>query len=320
MDQTTSSELQQYTGSLIARANNWADLSDADLRREGTRAANERDAERLWSLTEAFLVLHNKSGSRVSPHTLSMYKTGVRQLLEAWSGQNLLRPARDAALQFVRHLEQRGLSSGSISARLSAARVLYRALRWAGVTDASPFADVKAPADPTPPEEKRRAYPEAHVHRLLESAGTVDRTLVLLAAHGGLRIAEALSLSWRDVNLTAGTLKVRQGKGRRDRTVHLSDALRGTLTALQAESDPDGPVLPYRTATRARQRLKRVCEQAGVPYLGVHSLRHSCGTRLYRITNDLRVAARHLGHSSTTTTAIYAKMDTRAYADAIRKL
>src|SRR5690625_4221094 len=195
-----TAELQQYSGSLIARANAWANLSDSDLRRQATQAANERDAERLWSLTEAYLTLHNKSGSRVSPHTLSMYKTGVRQLLEAWSGQNLLRPARDAALQFVRHLEQRGLSSGSISARLSAARVLYRALRWAGVTDASPFADVKAPADPTPPEEKRRAYPEAHVHRMLESAGTVDRALVLLAAHGGLRVAEALSLTWRDVN------------------------------------------------------------------------------------------------------------------------
>jgi len=315
-----SNALQKYTGTLTARANNWANMSDETLKREATKAARDRDLTALWSLTEAFLVLHNKSGSHISKHTLSMYKTGVRQLLDAWSGQNLLRPARDAALQFVRHLEQRNLSSGSISARLSAARVLYRALRWAGATEASPFADVKAPADPTPPEEKRRAYPEAHVDRMLEVAGTVDRALVLLAAHGGLRVAEALSLTWRDVNLTAGTLKVRQGKGRRDRTVHLSDALRGTLTTLQAESDPEGPVLPYRTATRARQRLKRVCEQAGVPYLGLHSLRHYCGTRLYRITSDLRVAARHLGHSSTTTTAIYAKMDTRAYADAIRKL
>lgn len=314
------SEIQKYTGTLLARANAWANLSNSDLRRQATQAANERDAARLWSLTEAYLTLHSKSGSRISRHTLSMYKTGVKQLLEAWTSENLIRPGRDAPLQFLRSLEQRGLSSGSISARLSAARTLYAALRWAGATDVEPFADVKAPHDPTPPEEKRRAYPEAHVHRMLESAGTVDRALVLLAAHGGLRVAEALSLSWRDVSLSAGTLKVRQGKGRRDRTVHLSDALRGTLTTLQAESDPEGPVLPYRTATRARQRLKRVCAAAGVPYLGVHSLRHYCGTRLYRITSDLRVAARHLGHSSTTTTAIYAKMDTRAYADAIRKL
>src|SRR5690625_3066904 len=133
-----------------------------------------------------------------------------------------------------------------------------------------------------------------------------------------MRVDEAQSQTVRDVNQTAGTLKVRQGKGRRDRTVHLSDALRGTLTTLQAESDPEGPGLPYRTATRARQRLKRVCEQAGVPYLGLHSLRHYCGTRLYRITSDLRVAARHLGHSSTTTAAIYATMDTRDYAEVSR--
>lgn len=39
------------------------------------------------------------------------------------------------------------------------------------------------------------------------------RALLLLCAHGGLRISEALALEWVDVNLAARELVVRHGKG-----------------------------------------------------------------------------------------------------------
>lgn len=44
---------------------------------------------------------------------------------------------------------------------------------------------------------------------------------------------------------------------------------------------------------------------------GVHSLRHSSGTRLYRETRDLMLVRDHLGHSSVSTSERYAKSDER---------
>lgn len=309
-------ELQPYTGTRTARALNWAALTDEELKRAAARAASERDAESLWRLAEAYLTL--RSGRTPSPYTLRNYEHGVRQLLEHWQGENLLRPSRHAADTYTLALREEGLAPGTIALRLAAARLLYKALRWAGATTAAPLTDVRAPHDPTPAEEKRAAYPLEHVNRMLEKADTQDRALILLGAHGGLRVSEMLALDWADVQ--PGSLTVRSGKGGKRRTIRLSAALEDALTAWRAESNGEGRVLPYRTPERARQRLERVCALAGVPYLGMHSLRHSCGTRLASITSDLRVTARHLGHASTNTSAIYAKMNAAAYSDAIGQL
>lgn len=311
-------EIQPYAGSRAARALNWANLSDEELRRAATLAANQRDTLKLWALTEAHITL---SASRpVSPYTLRNYRQNITRLIKAWQGENLLRPSRHAAASLTLELRERGLAPGTIQLQLAAGRALYKALRWAGATDAAPFADVKSPHDPTPPEEKRAAYSEADITAMLEEADAQDRALILLGAHGGLRVSEALALEWSAVNLQAGSLKVTAGKGGKARTIALSGALRAALAAWKAESGGEGCVLPYRTATRARQRLQVVCRAAGVTYLGAHSLRHTCGTRLAAIAGDLRVAARHLGHSSTTTTQTYAKMNQAAYSEAIAQL
>jgi integrase/recombinase XerC len=42
---------------------------------------------------------------------------------------------------------------------------------------------------------------------------------------------------------------------------------------------------------------------------GVHALRRTAGTRLYRATRDLHVVADVLGHASIATSAVYAKLD-----------
>ena len=60
-------------------------------------------------------------------------------------------------------------------------------------------------------------------------------------------------------------------------------------------------------ADQVRYRLEQLCAKSGVTYLGVHALRHSCGTRIVRESGDLDRAARHLGHASIETTRVYAK-------------
>ena len=87
----------------------------------------------LWALTEAHLTLHGSAGSRVSGHTLSAYRHAVESLLSDWSGENLVRPSRNAGVLWVRELEG-CYKSATIRVYLSGAKALYAALRWSGAS------------------------------------------------------------------------------------------------------------------------------------------------------------------------------------------
>ncbi len=149
-------------------------------------------------------------------------------------------------------------------------------------------------------------YDDDEFAALLDAADNpFDRVLVLLGAHAGLRAGECVALRWADVNLAGRDLAIRQGKGGKARTVAMSTSLKQALQTLPR--NPDGYVLPYRAPQSAWRHITAVCEVAGVAPKGMHSLRHSAGTRLFAETHDLEETARHLGHVKLETTRIYAK-------------
>ncbi len=333
---TDSRALQRFDGDNVSRAESWAALPTDALKRRAAAAANARDPEELWALTEAYLFLHGSKGAKASQHTLRTYRRGVLDLLTAWAGENLLRPSRDAGVLYLRRLEaglqpdgtpaKRPPSPATLQVKLAAARTLYRALRWSGATEARPFEDVRAAKDPTPAWEKRRPYTDEEVEKLLELAEPAERVVVLLGAHGGLRIGEMAELEWRDIDMGKRTLRVRSGKGGKAATVSLTGRLRDALVQLRAEPYEEhrqrdaALVLPW-AADHARKRFRQLCERAGVDYqgAGVHGLRHAAGTRYYQQTNDLGRVAAHLRHADIQTTRIYAKIGTKAIQDDIEE-
>ena len=66
---------------------------------------------------------------------------------------------------------------------------------------------------------------------------------------------------------------------------------------------------------------KAALKRAGLPtHWGVHATRHSYAVEVYRRTRDLRLTQRLLGHSSVTTTQVYADVlaeDVKAGVEAI---
>lgn len=297
-------------GDLLARAANWASMAPDELRRNAVTAANQRDEQQLWDLTEAFLAVRGAKGTRVSGYTLRNYRKGVFDLVEAWPHVNLLRPGRDDALLWVRSLEQH-MKPGTVRNRVASARSLYKALRWARATDADPFVDVKAPRDPVSRWEKRGHYTMEHIAALLRLGDATDRAIVLLGAHAALRISEVVSLRWRDVDLDTGVATV-TGKGGKTASVLLNSQVVDALRDLPAGA-PDAKVIPWQV-DYTRERFQRLCRKAGVPYKGraFHGLRHAAGTRLYEVTGgDLGMVAEHLRHSDIETTRTYAKRQTK---------
>ncbi len=232
--------------SLLQRTRDLATMTEEELRRFASEAARDRDDAALWALTEARLTLHGSSGARVSGHTLSAYRHAIGALLVEWSGENLLRPGRNAGVLWVRELEGRtpvkgrnsAFTSATVRVYLSAAKALYAALRWSGATDAAPFADVKVAVDKTSAWEKRDAYTQTEVHWLERVSEGATLLIVLLGAQAGLRVSEMTALQWDDVNLSEGVMRVVAGKGGKTARVYLTKTLTEALEAVRLSSAP----------------------------------------------------------------------------------
>jgi integrase/recombinase XerC len=315
--------LARYEAEPLDRAR--AFLEPEERRRAAVTAARDRDLDTLWALTEAHQTLHGAAGSR---HTLRVYRNGLRLwlLFTGRTAVSLLRPRPDEGSLFVRELEAgtlhlrrvskrtvqvagtaapgSPLSASSVNAYLAGARALYRALRWAGATEADPFLDVRPRADKVARWDKRQPYPQAAIDALLLVGDARHRVTVLLGAHAGLRASEMVRLRPGDVDLGAGRLRI-VGKGNKARSVNLSASLRRELAELMAAQP--GAWVVGGTPEAARLRLREACRLAGVPFLSLHALRHSAGTRLVKSGRSLQDVARHLGHASVATAEIYAK-------------
>ncbi len=309
--------LVPYLGSGDAGAEAWTTMGRGERRRLAMAAAQSRDEATLWSLTEAWLRTFGRAGATVADDTVRSYRTALARLLTAWAQQDLLRPAPEAGALWVRGMERAGLKPATVTARVAAGRTLYAALRWCGATAADPFADVHVAADKTPPWDKRAPYDDDELAALLVAAtDPLDRALLLLGAHAGLRAQECVDLRWADIDLARRRLTVRRGKGGKARTVAVSASLAEALTALPRASRAEH-ILPYRTTITAWRRLRALCAAADVSPKGVHALRHSAGTRLYAETSDLESTARHLGHSTLETARVYAKWSDRRLRDTV---
>ncbi len=333
--------LELSTATRLQRVSRLQSLSEEALRRHAVKAAGERDEDALWELMEAHLTLRGARGVTTSRHTLRAYRRGLKELLALWQGENLLRPSRDAGPLYVQRLlagdrdevvagddpSRRGrrvkrgpLAPATVGLRVAAARALYDALAWAGATESDPFRHVRLgrSAPDLGDTATARVYTEYEMNELLAAAKDAhERVMLLLGAHGGLRVSEMVRLRWDDIDLRSATLLVREGKGGKAAEVVLSPRLAAELAryARQVQADPATrhreEVLELRSQYGVYNRLRRLCLRAGITFKGVHALRHAAGTRLYRQSGDLGLVQDHLRHATLDMARRYARSDRR---------
>jgi len=321
-------------------------LDKEALRAYARAVAAARDEQALWELVEAHLTLPGVRGEPPSAHTLRAYRRGLKELLALWPEADLLRPSPGAGQEYARRLlegdreqlvadEQRGrrgrrvkrgpLSPATVALRVAAGRALYDALYWAGATTVDPFRDVgkREIAAGAEPALAARAYTDMELNELLAAARDAhERVLVLLGGHAGLRVGEMVRLRWQDVDLRAGTLRVRRPGARTDGDVAeeadevaLSPRLAAELAAYarEVEADPVArhrpEVLELRSQYGVYNRLRALCRRADVEFKGVRALRHAAGARLYRQTHDLALVQEHLRHRASDMARRYARVD-----------
>lgn len=195
-----------------------------------------------------------------------------------------------------------------------------------GLLAKNPAAAVKRPG--VARKEARHVNADDVTKLLLCAEGLRYRNVLVLVAGTGIRRGEALALHWSDVDLDAGVLVVRGTLGRvggklvvsepktdrSRRSVPLAAPLVAMLrthrVAQQTEREAAGNqwtderlvfATEFGTAVDPRNVLRTIeiaAKKAGVPKVGVHTLRHSAAVAWLELGVHIKALADLLGHSS----------------------
>ncbi len=148
-----------------------------------------------------------------------------------------------------------------------------------------------------------------------DRAGMRDRAIAETLYSSGLRISELVALNWADLDLEMGMLRVRHGKGNKERIVPIGEPAIAALNTwrrnMPVERGASGPIFTNlrggRITTRAIELIvSRMLARSGVANrITPHGLRHSFATHLLDHGADLRSIQEMLGHASLTTTQCY---------------
>ena len=155
--------------------------------------------------------------------------------------------------------------------------------------------------------------------------GYRDRTIMEVLYSTGLRGMELCNLTPYDLDLKERTLRVNQGKGRKDRVVPIGKIAIGYVSEYLTRVRPilldrvrgksavshlflSEHSTPLRTCV-LRRILMRHRAAAGLPNsVTVHSLRHACATEMLKGGASVRHIQEMLGHAHLSTTQIYTRV------------
>lgn len=240
-----------------------------------------------------------------SPHTIKAYVRYVRRFAEHFGrSPNRLGLAEIRAFQV--HLLEAGASHSTLSQVTAAVRFLY-----------SVTLNRKWIVERIPRQRRERHVPVVlsrnEVRRLLSSIGNIKhRTMLTTCYASGLRVSEMTHLKISDIDSDRMAIRVRQGKGKKDRLVPLSKNLLSLLRDYWRVCKPSNWLFPGRprSTPMVSRSIQKICADA-CKRVGIlkpattHTLRHSYATHLLESGVNVRAIQVLLGHKCLTSTELY---------------
>lgn len=261
-------------------------------------------------------VLEELERRNYSKATAHAYVGAIRRFAEYFHrspDQLGLDHVRDYQLQMI----ERGLSPRTVMIQMSALRFLFvKVLKRRYSRDDLPL-----------PKSPRRQVPtvlsQDEVARLIEAATNLrHRTILMTLYSTGMRRAELCHLRTEDIDKHRMVIRIRQGKGGKDREVPLSpkllDQLRTYYRSLKLKTGWVFPSLQerHRGEPVTDKAVWHACEvaarRAGITkHVHPHTLRHCFATHLFDGGAELPVVQTLLGHADPRDTMIYLEVSTR---------
>jgi site-specific recombinase XerD len=242
----------------------------------------------------------------ITPRTQTAY---LRELanLEKYFEKSPEELGEEEVKEYLVHmLEDRGLSSGTYKYYAAGIKFLYRTTLNRGEVVEKikyPKAKIKLPV----------VLDLSEVRTMLSVMENLKHRAVLTITYSaGLRVSETAHLKVTDIDSKRMMVRVRQGKGGKDRYTILSktalECLREYWRAYRPkdwlfEGQKEGAYICYTTIRNIFVEAKK---RAGIiKPVGPHSLRHAFATHLIEAGTSLHHVQLLLGHKSPKTTTVY---------------
>jgi integrase/recombinase XerD len=249
-------------------------------------------------------------------HTQDGYIRAVRKLA-TFLGRSPHTATAEDLRRFQLHLVDTGTGPVTINATITGLKFFF------DITLGRPELMLKMTHVAVPRKLPVILSPE-EVGRLIAAAPNLKHQAAMSVAYGaGLRVSEVVSLKVGDIDGERMTLRVEQGKGRKDRYAMLSPVLLERLRAwwrlghAQGKIRHGGWLFPgldptdHVTARQLNRAVHLAAATAGIDKrITPHGLRHAFATHLLEQKVDIRVIQVLLGHKRLDTTTLYAAVAT----------
>lgn len=304
----------------------------------------ENGDEKVDKYFEEWLEIFKKP--HVKPITFSVQERNVRlNIIPRWGNYRLKDITRKEYQQWINELREK-YSEGTVRRIHSImSSALDDAVHEFNILLENPAKKIKIPKD-NEKKEKVSFFTREELAKFLETVKQPVKhakyqhsiqyyVLFSLLARTGLRIGEALALTWDDIDLEKGTLKVDKTlvyplnstpyistpKSKKSvRTIKLDEYTVKLLKKHRANRKEVYLRYPnYKPSTQnlvfhqhdgrwlrtnvVREYFKEVCKRAGVPVLSPHALRHTHAVHLLEAGANIKYVSERLGHASTKITA-----------------
>ena len=254
------------------------------------------------NLFEEYLILKNFSIA-----TRKMYLRILKRFLK-FAARKYPRESlsQDLARQYILHRMKSGKSWSTINCDYSSLRKYFREVL---VTQWS--------LKKTPRPRKELSLPQTlsiqDVTKLINSAATYKHQVFITFVYAtGLRLSEATNVTFDDIDRHRLQIRVRKGKGAKDRYIRIPESLLVILEQYYNRLKPvnylfNGYIKGQRYCTSSGQWTMRQAKKNAkiTKQASVHTLRHAYATHHLEAGTDLVYLKKQLGHKHLKTTERY---------------
>jgi integrase len=283
--------------------------------------------------------LRDWAPTKAGPRSIENYGHWGQHLVDALGTTPIQRIRGGDLNRAYREAAGKGLSDRTVKHIHALARMLFGHALRQGDIKRDPCREIDAPK--VAPKEAAVLRAEEIPVMLGALRGTALYTIAVVALGTGMRRGELCALRWGAVNLDGGKLEVRQSieqtrraglRFKEPKTRHGRRSISlppSVITCMQEHrlrqleqrimlglgkppgdalvfSAPDGQPLAPDYVTNA---FTRAMAKAGLPHVGLHTLRHTHASMLIKAGEDIVTISRRLGHASPTITlSVYAHL------------
>jgi integrase len=314
--------------------------------RRSTRTAKETEAKRLLKLWEGEVA----QGKRVTPHTdrlrfeelaedfltdyringkrsLDKAERSVRHLARSFGGMRAREITTDRVRRFIEQRQQAGASNAEINRELAALKRMFNLALRAEQLFTKPYI-------PALQENNVRTgfFEEEAFRAILAELPESLKPVVLFDYYFGWRKQEILGLTWRQVDMAAGTVRLEPGttKNKDGRLVvlpaELHAALRDQRQRTSVLERQDGHIIPWvfhrqgKPIRDFRTAWEGACRRSGLPGRIMHDFRRTAARNMVRAGIPERVAMMMTGHKTRSVFDRYHIVSEGDLREAARKL